>query len=138
MILRFIHTGFSSLGILFWGNLLIIAARGLGVTRTVRLIKWMSPWLPLNKGDLGDYSDRIDALLKNLPYFFYAHRQACLIRGLLLFFFGKRRKLDIQLHFGSKIVNQRFNSHCWISLDGKVRFEVDEVIRQYTTLIEYT
>jgi len=103
----------------------------------VRVIKKIASWLPLYAGDLDQYSIRIDKLRENLPFLFFAHRQGCLIRGLLLLFFGKRRKLNVQLHFGSKIVDQRFDTHCWISLDGKVRFEVDEVVRQYTPLIEY-
>jgi len=137
MALKLFHTGLSSLGILFWGNLLTVAARWQGVTRTVRFIKKIASWLPLYAGDLDQYSIRIDKLRENLPFLFFAHRQGCLIRGLLLLFFGKRRKLNVQLHFGSKIVDQRFDTHCWISLDGKVRFEVDEVVRQYTPLIEY-
>ncbi len=138
MVFRLFHADFSAIGVLLWGNALAVAARWQGVTPTVRLIKKIAPWVPISKGGLGEYSDRIDALLKNFPFLFYAHRQVCLIRGLLLFFFGKRRKLDIRLHFGSKIVNGEFNTHCWILLDGEIRFEVDEVIRQYTTLIEYS
>jgi len=138
MVSRVFHSGLSAIGILVWGNILAVSARWRGVTPTVRFIKRMTPWLPSAKGDLDDYSDRIDGLLKMVPFLFYARRQGCLIRGLLLFFFGKRRKLAIELHFGSKIVDQTFNSHCWIILDGEIRFEVDSVIQQYTTLVEYT
>jgi hypothetical protein len=132
------HIGSAYMGILFWGNMLTASARWRGVTPTVRMITWMASRLPATRGEFGHYSGRIDALLKNVPFLFVAHRQKCLIRGLLLFFFGKRRKLDVQLHFGSKIDHQKFNTHCWIVLDGKIHFEVDDVIRQYTTLIEYS
>lgn len=138
MFLRWFHTAVSSIGILFWANVLTISARWRGVTPTVRLIKRLASRSLLAKGEFGDYSDRIDGLLKNASFLFHAHRQRCLIRGLLLFFFGKSRGLDVRLRFGSKVENRKFETHCWIVLDGKIRFEVDDVIRRYTTLIEYS
>ena len=98
----------------------------------------MTPWLPSAKGDLVDYSDRIDGLLKRFLFILRPPPEVPDKGGGAALFFGKRRNLAIELHFGSKIVDQTFNSHCWIILDGEIRFEVDSVIQQYTTLVEYT
>jgi hypothetical protein len=125
------------LGILLWGNTFTAFSRWKGITATTRFICRMGESLPLSKGDLKAYSKRIDILLDRFPFLFLAGKQRCLVRGLLLYFFGKRRRIDIRLQFGSKKTDKGLDTHCWISHDRKIQFEVEEVIRQYTLLVEY-
>ena len=137
MNVKFPNTSYLSPSLIFWSNFLTVTARLKGVTFTIRMIQWASHRMPLQTGSLSEYSEQIDGLVKTLPFLFINRKQKCLIRGLVLYFMGKRLKLNVILHFGSKIENQRFNTHCWISQDGQIRFEVDEVIQQYTSLVRY-
>ena len=128
---------FTILGILLWGNLFIAVSRRIGITATIRFICRIGESLPLTKGDLGAYSNSIDILLDRFPFLFLARKQRCLVRGLLLYFFGKRRRIDIRLQFGSKKTDTGLDTHCWISHGRKIQFEVEAVIKQYTLLVEY-
>jgi hypothetical protein len=128
---------FTGLGILLWGNTFAVVSRRKGITATIRFIRLIGESLPLSKGDLGAYSNNIDTLLDRFPFLFLARKQRCLLRGLLLYFFGKRRGIDIRLQFGSKKTDSGLDTHCWISHGRKIRFEVEEVIKQYTLLVEY-
>ena len=128
---------FSIFGILLWGNLFTALSRLRGITATMQFIRRASNLLPLSKGDVGAYSDRIDTLFGRFPFLFIARKQRCLLRGLLIYFFGKRRQLDVRLQFGSKKANAGFDTHCWIALGRQVYFEVEDVIKQYTVLVEY-
>jgi hypothetical protein len=123
--------------ILFWGNLLIAISRFRGVTTTTRIARRAGRLFPISNGKLGDYSDKIDLLLRKVPFFFIARKQRCLVRGFLIYFFGKRRQMQVHLHFGSRKTDIGFDSHCWITHNTNVRFEVEDVIKQYTTLVEY-
>lgn len=113
----------------------MLVAHKAGITKTIRWMQRLTTQYPAHTGDISAYSDKIDKIVKKHPFLFGP--QICLIRGLMLFYFGKRRGMNVQLKFGSKIVPDGFETHCWIVLDGKVHFEVDEVIRQYVTLVEY-
>jgi len=124
-------------GILFWGNAFSVVSRLRGVTSTIRLIGRIGGALPLTRGSVGAYSAAIDRLLRQVPLLFIARKQRCLVRGYLIYFFGKRRQLDIRLHFGSKQTVGGFDTHCWIEQGRRIRFELEEVISQYTRLIEY-
>jgi hypothetical protein len=124
-------------GILLWGNTFAAVSRRKGITATVRFICRLGKLLPLSKGDLGAYSNSIDILLDRFPFLFLARKQRCLLRGLLLYYFGKRRRIDIRLQFGSKKTENGLDTHCWISHGRKIQFEVEEVIKQYTLLVEY-
>jgi hypothetical protein len=126
-----------SFSIVALGNILMIASQMKGVTTAIRLIRTLAEWFPLETGCIDDYSIQIDRLIKKWPFLFLCHKQNCLIRGLLLFFYGKRCKMDVRLNFGSRRINHRFDTHCWIVQNGVIRFEVEDVIRQYTTLVEY-
>jgi hypothetical protein len=127
----------TRIGILFWGNTFTTISRRKGITTTVRYIGRLGRVLPLPKGDLEAYSDNIDILFDTFPFLFLAAKQRCLLRGLLLYFFGKRRRIDIRLQFGSKRTDNGLETHCWISHGRKIQFEVKEVIEQYTPLVEY-
>lgn len=127
----------SMLGILLWGNLFMVLSRHRGITATIHFIGRGCRLLPMAKENLGAYSSRIDFLLERFPFLFMGRKQRCLLRGLLLYFFGKRRRMDIRLQFGSKASETGFDTHCWITHEQKVRFEVEEVINQYTLLVEY-
>jgi hypothetical protein len=131
------QTIFLSFSIVALGNFLVIASQLKGVTVTIRLIRSLSAWFPLETGRIDDYSMHTDRLIKKWPFLFLCHKQICLIRGLLLFFYGKRRNLDVRLNFGSRRIDHRFDTHCWIIQNGVIRFEVEDVIRQYTILVEY-
>lgn len=127
----------SILGIFLWGNTFTAISRLKGITATVKLICRIGESLPLAKGDLGTYSNSIDLLLERFPFLFLCRKQHCLLRGLLLYFFGKRLGIDIRLHFGSKKTDSGFDTHCWIAHGRQIQFEVEKVIKQYTRLIEY-
>ena len=131
------QTFFRSFSIVALGNFLVIASQLKGVTGAIRLIRTLSAWFPSEKGRIDDYSTHTDRLIKKWPFLFLCHKQICLIRGLLLFFYGKRRNLDVRLNFGSRRIDHRFDTHCWIIQNGVIRFEVEDVIRQYTILVEY-
>ncbi len=113
------------------------ASRLQGITPTIRLMCRIGKLIPLVNGNLGTYSKSIDKLLDRFPFLFIAGKQRCLVRGLLLYFFGKRHQMDIRLQFGSKQVNNGFDTHCWIKLNRQVQFEVEDVIKQYMVLVEY-
>ena len=127
----------SVFGILWWGNVFIVLSRHSGITATIRFIGRSCQLLPMVKENLGAYSNRIDFLLERFPFLFIGRKQRCLLRGLLLYFFGKRRRMDIRLHFGSKASETGFDTHCWITHEHKVQFEVADVVNQYTPLVEY-
>lgn len=126
------------MGILFWSNLFIIISRFFGVTTTIRVIHLLGRTLPLKAKLLDTVSYRIDLLYQRFPFLFVAKKQKCLIRGFLLFFFGKRMRFDICLRFGCQLENERLKTHCWILENNIIRYEVDEVIKEYVTLIDYT
>ena len=125
------------IGILIWGNLLPFVSRIKGISPTIRLIRRLAALAPADGCCIEDYSRSIDRLVKRKPFLFWARHRTCLIRGLLLYYFGKRNRLEVRLSFGSKPAARGFDTHCWIVLEGTIRFEVDEVIKQYTPLIEY-
>jgi len=125
------------LGILIWGNFFMALSRLRGVTQTIHLIRLVSDKLALHKGRLDAYADKIDWLFRRLPFLFLSKKQGCLIRGFLLYFFCKRRRFKVQLHFGCRLEKGMLHTHCWIVQDGYICFEVEDVIRRYTTLVEY-
>jgi hypothetical protein len=127
----------SMLGILLWGNVFMVLSRHRGITATIRFIGRACNLLPMTKKNLGAYSDRIDFLLERFPFLFMGRKQRCLMRGLLLYFHGKRRRMDIRLQFGSKASEDGFDTHCWVTLKQKVQFEVEDEVNQYTLLVEY-
>ncbi len=124
--------------ILFWSNFFIVFSRFCGVTKTIRVIEVFVRILPLKEKSFCDISEKAESLYQRTPFLFIAKKQKCLIRGFLLFFFGKRMGLDICLRFGCQWENNILKTHCWILENNIVRFEVDEVIKEYDTLVDYT
>ncbi|MFC1888923.1 lasso peptide biosynthesis protein [Thermodesulfobacteriota bacterium] len=103
------------------------------------MIRFLARVLPSKRGSLDRYSSRINGLLQRFPnLFFIGKRQRCLIRGFLLFFFGKRLNQDVRLRFGSKRENGILRTHCWIVQGGTIRFDDEESIGQYVVLVEYS
>jgi hypothetical protein len=137
MVCKLTRTRGPFLSILLWGNLLVGVSQAKGVTKAIRFINYLGNLFPQTGIKLDQYSSLIDKLIKRCPFLLIAGKQACLIRGLLLYFFGKRNGLNIKLCFGSKQTNRGFDTHCWIVCDGRILYEVDKVIKQYTTLVEY-
>lgn len=93
--------------------------------------------MPLESLSLDTLSDKIDWLHRHMPSLLLAKKQKCLIRGFVLFFYGKRMGLDTRLRFGCQWEGDLLKTHCWILEDGVVRFELDEVIKEYETLYDY-
>lgn len=122
----------------FWSNFFILLSRLYGVTKTIRIIKRIVRMMPLESLSLDTLSDKIDLLHQRMPFLLLAKKQKCLIRGFLLFFYGKRLGLDIWLRFGCQWEGDQLKTHCWILESGVVRYEVDEVIKEYETLFDYT
>jgi hypothetical protein len=92
---------------------------------------------PLQEESLDNFSNKIDLLLRRLPFLFLCRKQKCLIRGFLLYFYGKRLGMDICLRFGSQWEQGKLKNHCWIIQEGIIRYEAENVIREYVTIIEY-
>ena len=138
-LIRFLYSTmlFSLLGIWFWSNFFIGWSRFCGVTKTIRLARRLARAFPLQEELLDSFSKKADLLLCCLPFLFLDRKQGCLIRGFLLYFYGKRLGLKVRLHFGSQWKQGKLRNHCWIVQQGVVRYEVEEVIRDYVTIIEY-
>ncbi len=129
---------FSFLGIVFWSNLFIGWSCLHGVSKTIFLVHRLARALPLNKGSLDGFSDKVNLLLRLLPFLFLGRKQGCLLRGFLLYFYGKRLNMDVRLRFGSQWGHGKLKTHCWILQEGVVRFETEDVIRDYVMLLEYS
>jgi hypothetical protein len=109
-----------------------------GVPKTIRFILFFAGALRLRKGSLDRYSEEINSLLCRFPnLFFIGKRQRCLIRGFLLYFYGKRLNQDICLRFGSKLESGILRTHCWIVQQGMSRFEDEDSVGHYVVLVEY-
>lgn len=111
-----------------------------GVTGTIRLIKKMAHFLPPVKPGAEEISEEITFLHKRFPFLFLAKDQKCLIRGFLLFFYGKRMGLNMRLRFGCCWDDDKddMKVHCWILLENKYFYEIAEVIDEYELLVEYS
>lgn len=128
----------SYFAIWFWSNLFILLSRLCGVTKTIRIMKRIVRMMPHQSLSLDTLSDKMDWLYRHMPLIFLARKQKCLIRGFLLFFYGKRMGLDICLRFGCQWEEGQLKTHCWIVEGGVVRYEIDSVIDEYETLFDYT
>ncbi len=129
---------FSVLEIWFWSNFFIAWSRIQGVPSTIHLICRMSQACPSQGKLLDSTSEQINLLIGRFPFLFLARKQRCLIRGFLLFFQGKRTREDVRLRFGCHWEQGRLKTHCWILQKGVVRFEVQKVMKDLVTLVEYT
>ncbi|MBW1820473.1 MAG: hypothetical protein JRI92_01715 [Deltaproteobacteria bacterium] len=130
----------STLGILIWSNLFTGFSRLRGISGTIRLIRLIVSALPMHKVSLDTVSKKIDLIINRVPCLFIARKQKCLIRGLLLYFYGKRMEQNIHLTFGCKWEDKErrnLKTHCWIVHNGNIRFEVNDIIDKYVTLVEY-
>ena len=130
----------STLGVLIWSNLFTGFSRLRGISGTIRLIRLIVSALPMHKVSLDTVSIKIDLIINRVPCLFIAKKQKCLIRGLLLYFYGKRMGQNIHLTFGCKWEDKErrnLKTHCWIIHNGNIRFEVSNIIDNYVTLVEY-
>ena len=130
----------STFGILIWSNLFTGFSRLRGISGTIRLIRLIASALPMHKVSLDTVSIKIDLIINRMPCLFFAGKQKCLIRGLLLYFYGKRMGENIHLTFGCKWEDKEkrnLKTHCWIVHNGNIRFEVNDIIDKYVTLVEY-
>jgi len=84
-------------------------------------------------------SERIERCYSRFRYLFIARRQKCLIRGFLLYFYGKRARADVRLIFGAAKSENHGSPkwHCWITEAYQLKFEVSEVIGKYTPFLEF-
>ena len=113
-------------------------SRLMGVPKTVKLIKRLSLMLPLDGESLNHISENIDLIYKRTRYLLLAQKQKCLIRGFLIFFYGKRLGAAIRLVFGVQMEDRDPKWHCWLVEEENLLFEVDEVISRYVQMVEYT
>lgn len=112
-----------------------------GVASTVGLIRRCAAGQPRLSGvPLEEISLKIDLWCGRYPYLFVGRSQKCLIRGYLLYFYGKRSGRPVQLIFGASesAARQTVKWHCWIMEEGRIKFEVPEVIGDYTPFLEYS
>jgi hypothetical protein len=125
--------------LLLLSNVFVLWSRLFGVRPTIRLIQAWARRLKLADASLDGVSDCIERSYRRYRVLFVARRQKCIVRGFLLYFYGKRARLDVRLIFGAAASEpgRAPKWHCWIVLDDVVRFEVPEVIGQYTPFIEF-
>jgi hypothetical protein len=133
----FLKNDVSHLSIWFFANLFIGWSWCAGIRKTIQLIRTLAPYFPLRNGKLEIFSKKIDVALSKIPFLFLARKQTCLIRGFLLFFYGKRLGEDIHFYFGCQWEQEIHKVHCWIEQNGQIQFEVPDVINKYTALMEY-
>ncbi len=127
------------MSVIVLGNGFILLSRWLGVPSTMKWIVRAARWDWSGSADLDSISNRLDWWLKKTPWLFIGHRQKCLIRGFVLYYQAKRRRLNVSLTFGAKSgVLGVPDWHCWLAIDGKIHYEVAEVIQQYVPMLVYT
>jgi len=122
----------------FWSNFLVGYCRLTNVPRCMRMINTFTQWLPSAMGDLNLIAEMVDRLLTHSPWLFIYKRQVCLIRGLIVYFYGKRLRKDVTLQFGSKFSQGKLRTHCWTRHENTIYFESEAAIREYVVLIDYT
>ncbi len=127
----------SFLALLLWSNLFVALTRIFGVPKTMGYIRDLAETLPLSPGSLEAVSRKVDALRKTFRFLLLARKQPCLIRGLSIYFYGKRMDLPVSLCFGARLQSGSLKGHCWIREHGILRFEVEDIIEQFATFLEY-
>ena len=133
----YVGTFFSLMTVWFWSNFFVQWSHFRGVPGTIRLIRRLARTLPKRQRSIEGYLHKLNLLLNHMPFLFPARKQGCLIRGFLLFFYGKRFDMDVRLCFGAKWSQDELKTHCWILEQGFARFEVTDVIKDYVVLVEY-
>lgn len=95
--------------------------------------------LPPRNSPLEADSERIERCYARFRHLFVARGQKCLIRGFLLYFYGKRAGKDVRLIFGAAPSEDSGAPkwHCWIVEARQLKFEVPEVIGAYTPFLEF-
>ncbi len=127
----------SFLALLLWSNLFVALTRVFGVPKTMGYIRLLAQTRPIPPGSLDGVSRKVDALRKTFGFLLLARKQPCLIRGLSIYFYGKRMDLPVSLCFGARLQSGSLKGHCWIREQGMLRFEVEDVIEQFATFLEY-
>lgn len=115
----------------------MIWSRFRGVSGTTRLIRYLAHRLVPLEECLDDTSQKLSCLHQKMPFIFFAAKQKCLIRGFVLFFYGKRMGIDIRLRFGCCWKNNDLKTHCWIMVQDGPCYETDEFLNEFEMLIDY-
>lgn len=131
---------YLSLSLLVLSNLFMLWNRFFGISSTIKLIKRCATLTTASDESLESISNKVDKCRQRAPYLFLFRKQKCLIRGYLLYFFGKNTGRDIRLVFGATKTNCSglVAWHCWILEQDQIKFEVPTVIEMYVPFIEYT
>jgi hypothetical protein len=105
--------------VLLWGDCFVLASRLMGLARTARLIKALAWLLPTRKTDLGRVARRLSRADKRFGPAFLAGNRPCLIRGLVLYFYGKRMRRPVRLVVGGRRQEGTDSLlwHCWVVED---------------------
>ena len=61
-------------------------------------------------------------------------RSRCLTRGLSLFYFLRKARLDVSLCFGIGKINGQFIGHCWLLKDGEPFLEAQDPRTVFTAI----
>jgi hypothetical protein len=88
--------------------------------------------------DLETLSRQVDRWYSVLRPLFLAADQKCLIRGLLLYFYGKRMGYEVRLVFGGRKDGGDILWHCWIVDGTGARFELPGPLSEYVPVLEFT
>lgn len=115
----------------------MLLSRFRGVPGTIHLIRLLADRLAPLKACLDDTSRKLSCFHRKMPFLFFAAKQKCLIRGFVLFFYGKRMGIDIRLRFGCCWKNNEIKTHCWILVQDSPCYETAEFLEEFEMLIEY-
>jgi hypothetical protein len=108
-----------------------------GVPGAIRMARLLARLFPLRSGDLERDAERLDRLLDRYPRRFLRRRKRCLVRGVYLYFQGKRMRQGMRLRFGCRSEGGKLASHCWLIQDGAVRFEDPDPLLDFVVLEEF-
>ena len=124
---------------LLFGNYLMAHSRLYGVPATVKRISEGRLYWPAGRTRIDAVSRKLDWWWKWTPWLFIGKNQKCLVRGLVLFFYAKRQEEEVVLTFGAKpdTSSNDLQWHCWLTIDGRIQYEVDEEILKYTPVLSY-
>jgi len=131
---------YAYVSLIVLSNLFMLWNRFFGIPSTIKFIKRCAALTSSSDESLVSISNKVDKCSQCVPYLFLFGRQKCLIRGYLLYFFGKNTGQDIRLVFGATKINcfDFIGWHCWILEQDQIKFEVPAVIEKYVPFLEYT
>ena len=106
---------------------------GLAVTRK-RLTRWL-PTRPLVTGSGPE--DQAEAIARMVAAAARLHPvpAKCLAKSMTLWFLLARVGIDSQVRIGVAVVDDLFDAHAWVDLEGRILLGTPESVSQYSVMI---